>query len=191
MKHLLILICLINSSGLTLAGQHADRLKAQQEAWKKSIASELRKNYDQAITDLKDYTSNNGDKYNAALRLGWLYYSKKDYAGAVKYYQLAAKNSQGAVTPLLGLMNSYRAAKQTKEAVRACKSVLVLDKTNYTATMTLAGMLYDAKDYRNSGLQYAKINKLYPEDLGAMSGLGWCLFYDCLLYTSPSPRDRG
>ena len=65
-----------------------------------------------------------------------------------------------------------------KKAVRACKSVLVLDKTNYTASMILASMLYDAKDYRASGLIYAKVGKLYPEDLAAMSGLAWCLVYE-------------
>jgi tetratricopeptide (TPR) repeat protein len=38
-------------------------------------------------------------------------------------------------------------------------------------------MLYELKDYRASGLVYAKMEKLYPEDPNVMSGLGWCLVY--------------
>ena len=175
MKIILLLLC---SAGLAMAGQQADRIKAQQDAWKKSIAAESTQDYDQAISLLSGYTKNNGDKYNAAVRLGWLYYLKKNYGSAEKYYQLAAKYSQGAVNPLKGLVYTYKASKQTKKAVRACKSWLVLDKSNYTANMLLAGMLYEAKNYRSSGLIYAKVSKLYPEDLDAMSGLAWCMVYE-------------
>ena len=175
MKIITLILC---SASLALAGQRADQVKSRQEAWKTSVSSEKGKNYDMAISEMNAYVKNGGDPYNASLRLGWLYYASKNYASAEKYYQIAAKRSQGAITPLMGLVNIYKADNQIKKAVRACKSVLVLDKTNYTASMLLAGMLYDAKSYRSSGLVYAKVSKLYPEDLAAMSGLAWCMVYE-------------
>jgi len=179
MKTIVILSSLmLVSACLLTAGHQADQVKARQAAWKSSVSAEVSKDYETAISQMKSYAENGGDKYNASVRLGWLYYSKKNYGGAEKYYQSAAKLSRGAVTPLMGLVNTYKASKQTRKAIRACKSVLVLDKTNYTASMILAGMLYEGKDYRASGLIYAKVGKLYPEDLNAMSGVAWCMVYE-------------
>lgn len=175
MKIITLLLC---TATLALAGQQSTQLKLRQTAWKTSVSAEKSKNYDQAISEMKTYVQSGGDQYNASVRLAWVYYLKKDYASAEKYYKLAAKRSQGSITPLMGLANTYKASKQLKKSMRAYKSALVLDKTNYTTNMTLAGMLYDAKDYRASGLIYAKMMKLYPEDLAAMSGLAWCMVYE-------------
>jgi len=175
MKTLLILLL---TTGLALSGQKADQIKARQAAWKASVAAETKREYTEAILHMKAYTDNAGDKYNASVRLGWLFYMSKNYEEAAKHYRLAAKSSQGALTPLLGLMNAYKAANLKPETAKACKAVLVLDKTNYTAAMMLAGLLYEEKNYRSAGLIYAKVNKLYPEDVDSMSGLGWCLFYE-------------
>lgn len=168
---------LVIASSLSLSAVTGSQLEAQQAAWKESVSHESSKNYKAAISSMKEYISNKGDKYLTSLRMGWLYYSAKDNENAIKYYQLAAKSSRGSVSPLLGLLNTYEQMADVNKQIKMCKSILSLDKSNYTALMKLGALSFTTKDYRTCKIVYEKLYEAYPEDPAAISGYAWTLVY--------------
>ena len=90
---------------------------------------------------------------------------------------MAAKSSRGSVSPLLGLLNTYGQMADVSKQIRMCKSILALDKSNYTALIKLGALSFTAKDYRTCKAVYGKLYEAYPEDLAAISGYAWTLVY--------------
>jgi tetratricopeptide (TPR) repeat protein len=93
-------------------------------------------------------------------------------------------------------MYSQVALGDSSSAMRTVKSILKLDENNYAAYLQLGGCYYAEKNYARALSCYQKLNKLYPEDLAAASGMAWALIgtndyeaarplFDYILMVSP------
>jgi len=147
-----------------------------QQLWSSSFEAERDKDYDRAINDVDEIVKITGDEANtyANLRLGWLYYLKRDYTQARTAYRAAAKSSPGAVSPLLGLINCDVADKKPDGAIASAKTLLDLDPLNFTANKTLGDLYYQKKDFESAAIYYYKLSATYPENLEMANSLAWC-----------------
>jgi tetratricopeptide (TPR) repeat protein len=66
---------------------------------------------------------------------------------------------------------------ETEDQIKICKSILALDKTNYTALINLGALSFTTKNYQTCKTVYAILLTAYPEDLAAISGYAWSLVY--------------
>lgn len=160
----------------SLPATTASWTKASQ-AWSESVTLEKNSDYVGALAKMADFAQAGGDLYLVEIRSGWLSYSGKDYRAAARHYEAASQLNTNAVTPLLGLANSYHALKETSLSDKAAEAVLLRDPANYSALLLLANSALDRHDYRRSSQYYEAILKNYPEDTAALSGDGWSLLY--------------
>lgn len=166
------------------AAVHAD--PSVSALWAQSIAAEADDDFILALKYHKELLPRVGSFYGANLRGGWLYYQNKNYEVALECYEKAAGQSFGAISPLLGAMNCHVALGEMGHALRAAKSVLVIDPLNYSANLQLASIYYAEKKYPQAAAYYRKLNRLYPEDLAVASGLAWsCLELGECLHAAP------
>lgn len=161
---------------LAAHAQSDGSLTPAQRLWSNVLKAEENKEYDTAIESVKQIMELTGDSSNAYanLRLGWLYYLKKDYVRAEAAYTAAAKNAPAAVSPLYGLINCRVATRKTGAAIEAARSLLDIDPLNYIGNKTLGELYYQKKDYKSSGIYYYKLASTYPEDLEMANSLAWC-----------------
>jgi len=170
----LLAVCL--TTPLVVRAQSQVELTPVQQLWSSSFRAEQDKDYDRAISDVVKIMGITGDNANtyANLRLGWLYYQKKDYAQARKAYRVAAKSSPGAVSPLFGLINCDVAKKKPDGAIAAAKKLLDLDPLNLTANKTLGELYYQKQEFESAAIYYYKLSVTYPENLEMANSLAWC-----------------
>jgi tetratricopeptide (TPR) repeat protein len=145
--------------------------------WQASVSAENSKDYDAALTQITAWQQAGGNPFLANLRAGWLYYLKKDYAAATKAYTEAERLQPDAVNPLLGLLNVAQAQGKATAINQAVENVLHADPLNYTAQMAGAWQQFTAKNYGQSLAGYRRVLTYYPDDLDAISGEGWSLYY--------------
>lgn len=98
-----------NPAPTAAAGAKTPALREDQRLWNASYEAEQQGQYDQALKPMKTIRESHGDFYLANLRTGWLLYLKKDYAGALPFYQKASLLAPGALSPLIGQMNCHDA----------------------------------------------------------------------------------
>lgn len=144
-------------------------------AWEQSVTLEQQGDYKGALAKLNDFASQSGDPYMAQLRSGWLSYRQASYEQAAQYYQTASLLAPEAVSPQLGLAYSARMLGQTQRAATACLKVLSIDPQNYSASMMLAGIYFERRNYSGASQLYAAMEKAYPEDATALSAGSWTL----------------
>ncbi len=147
------------------------------DLWSQSVTLEGKADYKGAIAKITEMSRGGGDPYLATLRTAWLAYENKDYDTAIANYGAAAGREPGAVSPVLGLANTYRAKGDNDNAEHACRGVLARDPANVTALQMLGAIYFDKKDYQNALVIYDKLRTLYPEDPTALSGYGWAKIY--------------
>lgn len=135
-------------------------------AFENSYKAENNKHYDQAIQDLKGVYQE--QSYEINLRLGWLYYSKKDYAQSVKYYQAAIKNQPSSIEAMLGLVNPEAAMENWNSVLETYKKILTIDPNNSTANYRIALMYFYRKDFASAQTHLNKVLNLYPFDYSSM-----------------------
>ncbi len=145
--------------------------------WQASLTSETNKDYDSALTQITSYQTAGGNAFLANLRAAWLYYLKQDYQNAAKYYNEAEQLHPTSINPLLGLMNVSEAQGNPVEIEKAAENVLHLDPLNYRAQMTSAYQQYTAKNYAVAFAAYRRVLTYYPDDMTALSGEAWSLYY--------------
>lgn len=177
-RSVLLAAALVGSSvfAAALPATTASWTKASQ-AWSESITLEKNSDYVGALAKLVDFAQAGGDLYLVEIRSGWLSYAAQDYRAAARHYEAASQLNTSAVTPLLGLANSYHALKEVSLSEKAAEAILLRDPANYTALLLLANSSLDRHDYRRSSQYYEAILKNYPEDIAALSGDGWSLLY--------------
>jgi len=175
-SRLFVLIAACLTTPLLARAQSQVELTPVQQLWSSSFKAEQDRDYDRAISDVAEIMRLTGDKANAYtnLRLGWLYYQKKDYAPARKAYRVAAESSPGAVSPLFGLINCDVAEKKPDGAIASAKKLLDLDPLNFTANKTLGELYYQKKDFESAAIYYYKLSATYPENLETANSLAWC-----------------
>jgi tetratricopeptide (TPR) repeat protein len=145
--------------------------------WQASLTSETNKDYDSALSQVSSYQSAGGDAFLANLRLAWLAYLKKDYKSAAQYYDAAEHLRPSAINPLLGLMYVSVAVGDSAAVEKAAENVLHVDPLNYQAQMLTAARLYSTKSYAMALASYRRVLTYYPDDLTALSGEAWSLYY--------------
>jgi tetratricopeptide (TPR) repeat protein len=145
--------------------------------WQASLTSETNKDYDSALKQITAYETSGGNAFLANLRAAWLYYLKQDYANAASHYNEAERLQPSSINPLLGLMNVSEAQGNTAAIEKAAENVLHLDPLNYRAQMASAYQYYSAKNYAVALATYRRVLTYYPDDMTALSGEAWSLYY--------------
>jgi tetratricopeptide (TPR) repeat protein len=178
MKRLPSLLFLSAFGGGLVSAQSADQASNHtSQYWQASLIAETSKDYDLALTDVTEYQNAGGNAFLASLRTAWLYYLKQDYANAVKFYNAAEKLEPTSINPLLGLMNVSEAQADSATIEKSAEDVLHLDPLNYRAQMAIAYRHYLAKEYAMALASYRRVLTYYPDDMTALSGEAWSLFY--------------
>jgi tetratricopeptide (TPR) repeat protein len=145
--------------------------------WQASLTAETNKDYDAALSQIASYQTSGGDAFLANLRLAWLSYLKKDYKSAAQHYDEAERLRPSAINPLLGLMYVSVAAGDSAAIEKSAENVLHVDPLNYQAQMLAAARQYSAKSYAMALASYRRVLTYYPDDLTALSGEAWSLYY--------------
>lgn len=135
-------------------------------AFSDSYKKEAGKEYDAAINALKSNYSE--QSYEINLRLGWLCYSKKDYAGAAKYYETAIRLQPRSIEALLGYINPLAAVENWNKVFETYQRILSIDPSHAVANYRIALMYYYRKDFGNAQTHLQKVLDLYPFDYDSM-----------------------
>jgi len=143
------------------------------EYWVQSLEAETNGDYALALELHNKTRSTVGASYVAQLRSGWLCYLNEDYPAALDFYEAAAGQSSGALSPLYGALNCHVAMLNSSKVIRVAKAILEIDEQNYKANLQLAATYYQDGNYALAAAYYRKLNRLYPEDLAVASGLAW------------------
>ena len=165
------------TSGLVLAQTAPATESGSAQFWQASLTAETNKDYDAAIKQTAAYQAAGGDTFLATLRSAWLSYLKKDYKNAALYYTEAERLRPSSINPLLGLMYVSAAQGDTAAIEKAAENVLHVDPLNYQAQMLDASQQYASKNYAIALASYRRVLTYYPDDLTALSGEAWSLYY--------------
>lgn len=177
---------------------NAQTFEETQKAFKSSYTNEYSGNYNKAIADLtKVYKA---DSYEINLRLGWLYYSNKDYAKSMEYYQKAIDLRKYSTEARFGYIKPATAAKQYVKAYEKYEEILTIDPYNSTANYWVGVNYYNVKKYDVAAKYFELVVNMNPFDYDGNYMLGWTylglgrtneaklLFQKCLLY-KPDDKD--
>jgi len=165
------------TSGLALAQTAAAPDSGPAQFWQASLTSETNKDYDAALSQTASYQTAGGDAFLATLRAAWLSYLKKDYKNAALHYDEAERLRPSSINPLLGLMYVSVAQGDPASIEKAAENVLHVDPLNYQAQMLEASQQYASKNYAMALASYRRVLTYYPDDLTALSGEAWSLYY--------------
>ena len=137
--------------------------KAQnaEAAFTKSYAFEYDTQYAKAITALLEAGE---DTYEINLRLGWLYYSSKDYVKSETYYKKAISMETGSIEARFGLALPLSAQGNWNDVLATYLEVVKMDPNNSIANYRIASIYYNRKDYANASACLLKVIKMYPFD---------------------------
>jgi tetratricopeptide (TPR) repeat protein len=147
-----------------------------QKLWADVAAAELAGEHDKAIAAIGkviELTKVAGDGY-VNLRLGWLYYLKRDYQLAIQHYATSAIALPRALSPREGLMACYQALGNTERVIESARGIVSIHAANYPANKTLADIYYGKGEYATAALYYRHLATLNPTDLVMVTNLGWC-----------------
>ena len=135
-------------------------------AFSQSYTAETSKEYDKAIGYVKAVYNEN--VYEINLRLGWLYFSKKDYTQASNYYKQAMKVRPSSIEAMLGFVNAAAALQKWEEVFSVYQKILVLDPNNSLVNYRIALMYYYRKDYVSADKHLQRVVERYPFDYDSL-----------------------
>ena len=147
-----------------------------QKLWADVATAEQAGEYDKAIEAVSkviELTKAAEDGY-VNLRLGWLYYLKRDYQLAIQHYATSAIALPRALSPREGLMACYQALGNTERVIESARGIVSIHAANYPANKTLADIYYGKGEYATAALYYRHLATLNPTDLVMVTNLGWC-----------------
>jgi len=173
----LLFICALTSGLVSAQTKSETNSGGPSQFWQASLSSETNKDYDSALSQITSYQTSGGNAFLANLRAAWLYYLKQDYQNAASHYIEAERLQPSSINPLLGLMNVSEAQGNATEIQKAAENVLHLDPLNYRAQMVFAYQHYTAKNYAMALAGYRRVLTYYPDDMTALSGEAWSLYY--------------
>jgi len=164
------------TSGVAMA-QSATGAADPAQFWQASLGAETSRDYDTALSQTAAYQTAGGDTFLATLRTAWLAYLKKDYKNAALHYNEAERLHPSSINPLLGLMYVSVAEGDATATEKAAENVLHVDPLNYQAQMVAAAQQYASKNYASALASYRRVLTYYPDDLTALSGEAWSLYF--------------
>jgi tetratricopeptide (TPR) repeat protein len=131
-------------------------------AFNASYSAEKSQDYQKAIGELQGIY--NESFYEANLRMGWLYYQKKDYAQSVKYYRQAVRLRPASIEALYGLVNPTAALQNWPDVFAAYQKILEIDPANSLANYRIALMYYYRKEWSSAAKHLQTVLDHYPFD---------------------------
>ncbi|MGC3972566.1 MAG: hypothetical protein QM775_36045 [Pirellulales bacterium] len=161
MQKILAIALLIAAS--STATSWADTM---QQALEKSYEAEKAGLYDQAVTALLGQRK---PTYLINMRLGWLHYLRQDYPTSKQFYQAAMRMAPKAVEPRLGYTLPLMAELRWGEVETACRSILSVDSSQYTAALRLTTALRMQAKYQAARTVNAGMLELYPNDVSFLA----------------------
>ncbi|TFF34498.1 tetratricopeptide repeat protein [Mucilaginibacter psychrotolerans] len=165
-KLLCVIICL-----LAMVQARAQSEAALQRAYKSSYAEEAKKNYTEAINDIKPFYSD-GD-YESNLRLGWLYFLSKNYTASENYYAKAVRIKPNSIEAKFGYIKPLSLLASWDKVLAQYASILKIDPQNTQANYWAGIIFYNRKQYDAASKYFLKVVSLYPFDYDGNQMLGW------------------
>ena len=142
-----------------------------QVTYEKSYAYEKSSNYPAAIKEMNSiYKSND---YFVNIRLGWLYYLKKDYSKSIEFYNIAINLKPYAIEARFGSVKPLSAIGSWEKVKYHYLQILKIDPQNTIANYWLGVIYYNRKDFDNASKLFEKIINLYPLDYESVIVLAW------------------
>lgn len=147
------------------------------KSFNESIKHENNKNIDKAIESLKSIYDSNKDNYLINIRLGWLYYQKKDYSKSKEYYSEAIKLNSKSIEAKLGLTLPLSAKNEWDKVKEQYLEILKTDAMNYTANLRLGQIYLQNADYSNAKKYLEVAYNSFPSYYEPNLSIGWTYYY--------------
>lgn len=147
------------------------------KSFNESIKNETNGNLDKAIESLKSIYSANKDNYLINLRLGWLYYQKKDYSKSKEYYLQAVSINPKSIEAKLGLTLPLSANNEWEKIKELYLDVLKINAMDYTANLRLGQIYLQNSDYNNAKKHLEIAYNSFPSYYEPNLSLGWTYYY--------------
>ena len=142
-----------------------------------SIRYEKEGNIDKAIESLTSIYAVNKDNYLLNIRLGWLYYQKKDYSKSKEYYSEALNIHPNSIETKFGLTLPLSAKNEWDKVKELYLNVLKIDAMNYTANLRLGQIYLQNSDYNNAKKHLEIAYNSFPSYYEPNLSLGWSYYY--------------
>ncbi len=147
------------------------------KSFNESIKHETNGNLDKAIESLKSIYSANKDNYLINIRLGWLYYQKKDYSKSKEYYSQAVNLNPKSIEAKLGLTLPLSANNEWEKIKELYLDILKINAMDYTANLRLGQIYLQNSDYNNAKKHLEIAYNSYPSYYEPNLSLGWTYYY--------------
>jgi len=143
-----------------------------QQIYYKSYNYEKMGDYKDAIKVLIPLYNKYPNGYTINLRLGWLFYLKRNYSNSIKHYEKASLILPYSIEPKLALMRDYLALQKFKEVLKIGNIILRGDYYNYYGNYYEILALKGIKDYKTALKIANKMLSLYPTSVLFLNALG-------------------
>ena len=147
------------------------------KSFNESIKHENNKNIDKAIESLRSIYASNKENYLINIRLGWLYYQKKDYSKSKEYYSEAVIINPKSIEAKLGLTLPLSAKNEWDKIKELYFDILKLDAMDYTANLRLGQIYLQNADYNNAKKYLEIAFTSFPSYYEPNLSLGWTYYY--------------
>jgi len=147
------------------------------EAYYQSYNYEKMGDYKDAIKVLIPVYQKYPYGYTVNLRLGWLFYLKKNYQNAIEHYKKASMAMPYSVEPKLGLMRIYNELGRFKDSLQVGSSILKYDFYNFYGNYYEILALMGEKNYKVAKELCDKMLSLYPTNVMYLNLLGENYWY--------------
>jgi tetratricopeptide (TPR) repeat protein len=146
-------------------------------AFNSSVKYELKGDYKNALSELQKIYSDNKKNYLINLRLGWLYYSSKEYNKSFEFYSAASKLNPESVEAKIGLTYPLSSLGKWNDIEEIYKNILKVENSNYTANLRLGQIYLERFDYPTARKYLEKVQTLYPGEFEPNLSLGYTYYY--------------
>lgn len=147
------------------------------KSFNESVKHENEGNIDKAIESLTATYNANKDNYLFNIRLGWLYYQKKDYSKSKEYYSAAVKINPKSIEAKIGLTLPLSAIGEWDKIKEIYFDILKIDVMNYTGNLRLGQIYLQNGDYNNAKKYLEIAHNSFPSYYEPNLSLGWTYYY--------------
>lgn len=147
------------------------------KAFNESIKLESDGKIDKAIEPLLKIYNTAKENYLINLRLGWLYYQKKDYSRSKDYYSEAIRLNPKSIDAKLGLTLPLSALNEWNKVKELYLDILKSNSMDYTANLRLGQIYLQNGDYNNAEKHLEIAYNTFPSYYEPNLSLGWTYYY--------------
>lgn len=147
------------------------------KAFNESIKLESDGKIDKAIEPLLKIYNTAKENYLITLRLGWLYYQKKDYPRSKDYYSEAIRLNPKSIDAKLGLTLPLSALNEWNKVKELYLDILKTNAMDYTANLRLGQIYLQNGDYNNAKKYLEIAYNTFPSYYEPNLSLGWTYYY--------------